>query len=216
VQWLDKKSRFTLLEKSDKVKFIENAVDNQLKEKTISELSVNRYLFLDRLNQAINVVLENYAQKQFDQLVSKKKISTKPFEKFPETITLKQEIPQEFNRNYYEKIDKLNKEELNFVERLDLDSLDNIDFWVRSREKQDPFYIQGWKRNKFYPDFVVVTKKGNVVALEWKGEDRVSNEDTEYKVTIGDIWSKLGGKKLHFFLVHKGNEEEVLIELKKL
>jgi superfamily II DNA or RNA helicase len=215
VQWLDKKSRFTLLEKSDKVKFIEKAVDHQLKQKTLAEISVNRYLFLDRLNQAINDSLESYAKTQFDQLVSKKKISTKPFEKFPETITLKQEIPQEFNRNYYKKIDKLNKEELNFVERLDLDSLDNIDFWVRSREKQDPFYIQGWKRNKFYPDFVAVTKKGNIVALEWKGEDRVSNEDTEYKVTIGDMWSKLD-KKLHFFLVHKGNEEEVLIELKKL
>ena len=215
VQWLDKKSRFTLLEKSDKVKFIEKAVDHQLKQKTLAELSVNRYLFLERLNQAINDALESYAKKQFDNSLSKKKISTKTFEKFPETITLKQEIPQEFNKNYYEKIDKLNKEELSFVERLDLDSLQNIDFWVRNREKQDPFYIQGWRRNKFYPDFVAVTKKGNVVALEWKGEDRVSNEDTEYKVSIGEVWSKLD-KKLLFFLVHKGNQEDVLLELKKL
>ena len=31
-------------------------------------------------------------------------------EKFPEKITLSQEIHQEFNKNYYSKIDKLNKE----------------------------------------------------------------------------------------------------------
>lgn len=214
VQWLDKKLRFKILDKPNKVKFIGKAIDHQLKQRSLAELSVNRYLLLEELNKVINKVLEEYAKKRFDQFVSKKKIQTKKFEAFPATITLKQEIPQEFNKNYYEKIDKLNKEELSFIERLDLDALPNIEFWVRSREKQDPFFIQGWKKNKFYPDFVAVTKKGNIVALEWKGEDRVSNEDTEYKVAIGDIWAKLG--KMHFFLVHNGNVEEVLNDLKTL
>lgn len=216
VQWLDKKLRFTLIDKSNKVKFIDKAVDYQLKQKSLAELSVNRYLFLDRLNEAINNVLEAYAKKRFVDFIAKKKITTKTFESFPETIMLKEQIPQEFNKNYYEKIDKLNKEELNFVERLDLDSLPNIEFWVRNREKQDPFYILGWQKNKFYPDFVAFTKKGNIVALEWKGEDRISNEDTEYKVAIADEWVKLGKGKLHFFLVHNGNEEEVLTGLKNL
>lgn len=173
-------------------------------------------MFLDRLNEAVNNVLEVYAKKRFDEFVANKKIATKPFDNFPETITLKEQIPQEFNKNYYEKIDKLNKEELSFVERLDLDSLPNIEFWVRSREKQDPFFIQGWKKNKFYPDFVALTKKGNIVALEWKGEDRISNEDTAYKLAIADEWVKLGKGKLHFFLVHNGNAEEVLKDLTAL
>lgn len=216
VQWLDKKLRFTLLDKANKVKFIEKAVDYQLKKKSLAELSVNRYLFLDRLNEVINSVLEAYAKKRFDEFVAKKKIVTKPFESFPAIILLQEQIPQEFNKNYYEKIDKLNKEELNFVDRLDLDSLPNIEFWVRNREKQDPFFIQGWKKGKFYPDFVALTKKGNIVALEWKGEDRLSNEDTGYKVAIADEWVKLGKDKLHFFLVHNGNVEEVLNGLKKL
>ncbi|MFC1652011.1 hypothetical protein ACFL24_02565, partial [Patescibacteria group bacterium] len=133
-----------------------------------------------------------------------------------EKILIKQEIPQKFNKNYYEYVDRLNKEELNFVERLDLDTLPNIEFWLRNREKQDPFYIQGWRKNKFYPDFVALTQKGNIIALEWKGEDRVSNEDTEYKVKIGEIWTNLGGGKLHFFLVHNGNIEEVLTKIKVL
>ncbi|MGK2848703.1 MAG: DEAD/DEAH box helicase [Minisyncoccota bacterium] len=216
IQWLDKRLRFTILGKPDKVKFIDKALEHQLKTSSLASLSVNRYILLNRLGEVIHSVLEEYAKKQFDQLMTKKKISVKTFESFPEIITLKQEIPQEFNRNYYEKIDKLNKEELSFVERLDPDTLPNIKFWIRSREKQDPFFIQGWRKNKFYPDFVVFTKKGNIIALEWKGEDRVSNEDTAYKVSIGDMWSKLGKGKLHFFLVHNGNVEEVLNSLKDL
>ncbi len=216
VLWLDRKSRFTLIASYDKVEFIEKAIDYQLKKKSLSELSVNRFSLLDRLNEAINSVLEEYARRRFDKFMTQKKVSTKSFESFPETILLKQEIPQEFNKNYYEKIDKLNKEELNFIERLDLDTLPNIKFWVRNREKQDPFYIRGWKKNKFYPDFVALTKNGNTVALEWKGEDRISNEDTEYKTAIADIWAKFGKGKLHFFLVHNGNIEEVLSGLKEL
>ena len=216
ILWLDKKLRFTLLEQSDKVKFIEKALGYQLKNRSLTELSINRYVFCDKLNSVINGILADYAKKNFDTSLAKKKISIKAFEAFPETITIDQEIPQDFNRNYYKKIDKLNKEELNFIERLDLDTLPNIEFWVRNREKKDPFYLQGWQKNKFYPDFVALTKKGNILALEWKGEDRVSNEDTAYKVILAEVWQSLGKGKLHFFLTHNGNIEEVLYEIKIL
>ena len=92
----------------------------------------------------------------------------------------------------------------------------NIEFWVRNREKVDPFYIQGWQKNKFYPDFIAVTKKGNILALEWKGEDRVGNIDTDYKEIIAKEWEKLGKGKLHFFLVHNKNIEEILNKIKGL
>lgn len=207
---------FPLLKKSDKVKFLDKAIESQLKSRTLSELSVNRFVLADRISEVINAILEKYAKEKFDVLLKKKKIAVKQYEAFPDVITLKQAVPQEFNKNYYKKIDKLNSEELNFVQRLDLDTLPNIKYWVRSREKIDPFYIQGWKKYKFYPDFVAVTKKGVIITLEWKGEDRVSNEDTEYKVEIGDMWAKLGGSKLNFFLVHNGNVEEVLKKIKEL
>ena len=216
VQWLDKKLRFTILEQSDKIKFIEKAFDYQLKTRSLTELSINRYVLLDKLNGIISQILENYAKKNFETSVKNKKITAKPFEPFPATMVVDQEIPQKFNKNYYQKIEKLNKEELNFVERLDLDTLSNIEFWIRNPEKKDLFYLQGWKRNKFYPDFVAQTKKGNILVLEWKGGDRVSNEDTTYKTWLGDTWASLGKGKLHFFLVYNDNVEQVLNEIKKL
>ncbi len=218
VTWLDKKLRFPMVTPEDKNAFIEKAINNQIKKhkRSLPELSVNRYLLADRLSVAISEVLEKHTKKVFADLISKKKITVGLFEEFPSTIALKSPVPKVFNKNLYERIDGINGEERVFVERIDLGALDNIEFWVRNREKVDPFFIQGWKKGKFYPDFVAVTKKGTIVALEWKGEDRISNEDTAYKVEIATEWEKLGKGNQRFFLVHNGNSEEVLTELKKL
>lgn len=216
ILWLDKKLRFPLLEKSDKMSFLEKAIDNLLKKHTITELSINRFVLADKINEEINNRLEIFAKKKFDEYLKKKKISVKKFNSFPDSITLNFNVPQDFNKNYYDKVDKLNKEELSFIRRLDLDTLPNIRYWVRDREKVDPFFIQGWKKNKFYPDFIAITKKGSCVVLEWKGEDRVGNEDTSYKEEIGNLWESLSKGKNHFFLVHNGNIETVLSKLKGL
>lgn len=218
ITWLDKKLRFPMITPEDKNTFIEKAINNQIKKhkRSLPELSVNRYLLADRLSVVIGEVLEKHTKKVFADLISKKKITVGLFEEFPSTIALKSPVPKVFNKNLYERIDGINGEERVFVERIDLGALDNIEFWVRNREKVDPFFIQGWKKGKFYPDFVAVTKKGTIVALEWKGEDRISNEDTAYKVEIASEWEKLGKGKQRFFLVHNGNSEEVLTELKKL
>jgi len=213
VLWLDRKLRFPMIDKKDKMKFIQNAVKYQLETYTLSELSVNRFVFRDCLERVIENILVDHAKKQFDVLAKNGKITLKVFEKFPTTITLRGKIGEKFKKNYYEELDKVNSEELQFLQHLDSENLPNIKFWVRNREKKDPFYIQGWKRNRFYPDFVAVTKKGNVVALEWKGADRVSTEDTQYKVEIAKEWEKLGKDKVHFSLAHNKNKQEVLNEL---
>ncbi|MGC8675871.1 DEAD/DEAH box helicase [Fervidicoccus sp.] len=213
--WLDKHLRFTMLEKEDKVKFLEKAIDN-IDGYTIQDLSINRYLLLQKLDNVITEILMEHAKKSFAKAVKDGKIKVKQFEQFPAIITLAEEIPEEFNKNYYQKIDKLNKEEKRFVERLDLDTLPNIKFWIRNRAKKDPFYLQGWHPDKFYPDFIAVTEKGNVLALEWKGEHLISNEDTTYKAELAEEWGKLGNGKLHFFLVSNDNVDEVLNKIKAL
>lgn len=216
--WLDKKMRFQMVKPEDKLAFIEKAIQTQIKKhkKTLPQLSVNRYLLAERLSIAITDVLEAHAKKEYKGLMDKNKISVSGFESYPDVIALKSAVPKVFNKNLYERIDSINGEERAFVDRIDLGTLDNIEYWVRNREKVDPFYLQGYKRGKFYPDFVAVTKKGNIVALEWKGEDRISNEDTKYKEEISKDWEKLGKGKLHFFLVHNGNVDEILLNLKAL
>ena len=70
--------------------------------------------------------------------------------------------------------------------------------------------MQGWQPDKFYPDFIAVTNKNSILALEWKGEHLLGNEDTTYKVELAKEWERLGSGKLHFFLFSNDNVDEVL------
>jgi hypothetical protein len=112
---------------------------------------VNRYLLAERLRMVIEDRLADHAKEVFDGFLAKKKIGLTPSPPYPGMITLKSPEGKIFNKNLYERIDRINGEERAFVERIDLGTLENIDFWVRNREKVDPFYIQGWRRGKFYP-----------------------------------------------------------------
>jgi type III restriction enzyme len=194
--------------------FLEKAIEFQLKKYSLSELSINRFVFRDRLEELIERLLEEYASKRFDMLLSQRRISVKAFENFPKSKMISEKTDEVFKKNFYESLEELNSEELAFIRRLDSEALPNIKFWVRVREKKDPFYLQGWRPNKFYPDFVALCKDGKIVVLEWKGRDRLTSEDTAYKVELAKKWQDLGKGKLCFFLVHLGNVEKVLNEVK--
>ncbi|MBN1941427.1 MAG: DEAD/DEAH box helicase family protein, partial [Candidatus Diapherotrites archaeon] len=215
VQWLDKKIRIAEVDKIDKVKFIEKALSYQLTKHRLAELSVNRFILKEKLEKEIKEKMEHYSKKQFDKLIKERKITLKENEDFPETIIVPEKGTEEFKKCLYKEVGKLNKEEMNLASRLDRENLPNIKFWARNREKKD-WYIQGWRKNKFYPDFIAVTKKGTILALEWKGEDRISNEDTKYKLEIGKEWETLGKDKTKFYLVHNDNIDDVLKEIEQI
>jgi|SRR3989344_4752128 len=219
ILWLDKKLRFKELERKDKLEYLKKVIEYQIKDKkyNLRQLSLNRYPLVDKIDTQITEIMEDYAKKNFDNFLKEGKIKLNVFNTFPDSIELTSEINQHYNKSYYEKIEKLNKEEKAFIDKLDLEGLENIKFWVRCREKQsDSFAFGGWENRNFYPDFAAVTKKGDILVFEWKGEDRKDNPDTHYKKSIGELWQKLGKGKLYFFLVHNGNVHEVFEEVKKL
>lgn len=80
-------------------------------------------------------------------------------------------------------------------------------FWYRNRAKQD-YAIQGWRKQKIYPDFIFTTNGDDrnnfekVFVVETKGI-HLKNDDTEYKESVLDLcnekaksmsWSELGLK----------------------
>jgi len=64
-----------------------------------------------------------------------------------------------------------------------------IDCWHRMVAKQD-YALQGWQRNKVYPDFVVFVNKSKLLVLETKGLQLKGNDDTEYKGRLFDLLSQ--------------------------
>lgn len=121
-----------------------------------------------------------------------------------------------FNKNLYERIDAINGEERGFVERIDLGVLENIEYWVRNPLKVDPFYIRDGAKESFILTLWPLLRKAISSRSSGKAKTVSTTEDTAYKVEIAKEWENLSKGKLHFFLVHTGNTEEVLTQLKTL
>ncbi|MDH5824211.1 DEAD/DEAH box helicase family protein [Luteimonas sp. RD2P54] len=74
-----------------------------------------------------------------------------------------------------------------FLCALALDNIEEIDFWVRNIKHHSQFRLPtatGWT----YPDFVARLKDGRLLVVEYKGGDRVSNDDSKSKAQMGHLW----------------------------
>lgn len=92
-------------------------------------------------------------------------------------------------------------DDLNEYERsvaLFLDHHPEVLWWYRNLVGSECFAIQGYRRNRIYPDFVV--QKGNrkpaacVLVVESKGKQLKGNEDTNYKKSVAAYFGKVGHK----------------------
>jgi type III restriction enzyme len=66
--------------------------------------------------------------------------------------------------------------------------------WVRnvSNRPQTSFWLQT-STDRFYPDFVGELTDGRVFAVEYKGADRWSDDDSREKRAVGDLWAAASG-----------------------
>jgi type III restriction enzyme len=96
-----------------------------------------------------------------------------------------------------------------------LDTLHNVDCWYRNPDKGG-FSLQGYWKAKFNPDLIAFTRGDKVAVLEYKGEDRVSNEDSQYKEKLGRDWAVLDPERRYFKMVTKNNMQTRLKEIEAL
>jgi type III restriction enzyme len=78
-----------------------------------------------------------------------------------------------------------------------LDKCPQVLWWYRNLVGPDQFSIQGYKRNRIYPDFIIQQgekKKpvASVLVVESKGKHLKGNEDTKYKRSVADYFGKIG------------------------
>ena len=83
------------------------------------------------------------------------------------------------------------------------------------------FYINGYSSNH-YPDFIIYTKKNNLILLETKG-DHLLNEESQEKNRLGKLYIDKAGSNYKYFMVfekatvqgcyNEGNIVEVLRRL---
>lgn len=62
-----------------------------------------------------------------------------------------------------------------------LDEHEALIWWHRNVAKAGQYYVQGWRKNKVYPDFIFAVSNKKVVVIETKGDQLEGNLDTNYK-----------------------------------
>jgi type III restriction enzyme len=87
-----------------------------------------------------------------------------------------------------------------------LDMLDEVKFWVRNVVNKDQFWMPT-ATNRTYPDFVARLNDDRLFVIEYKGGDRFTNEDSEHKRAIGELWAKKSGGKAVYLMAQKVDEQ---------
>ena len=202
------RSFISLEEMNDYLKIV---IDNLLKKYRLNQLSMARYQIKEAIERKIDEIVDQFTDSSFKKLEKEDLLSSAgDFFSLGKNISLVEVCPDGFSKHLYEKAGKMNKEELEVARRID--SLPNILWWLRNPEKAG-FYLQGWKKNKFYPDFIVKTKKGNYFILEYKGGHLEEAPEAIYKEELGKKWKKLAGEKYEFELFGKSGIDKIIKDI---
>ena len=108
----------------------------------------------------------------------------------------------QFKKHLFPKIGELKSSGQEFDCACTLDQMPQVEVWVRNLDscKESSFWLQT-ATDRFYPDFVARLCDGRILVVEYKGEDRWSNDDSKEKCAIGEIWAERNG---HIFVMPKG------------
>lgn len=110
----------------------------------------------------------------------------------------------EFNKHYFPQVAELNKEEAECAR--EIDRLEEVEYWVRNIEKHQYSFYLPMANGRFYPDFVAKLKDDRILVVEYKGDHLATNEDTQNKDLIGNLWEKSSNGKCLFLMAVKKNE----------
>ncbi len=180
---------------------------------SLEQLLVNRFRLRDAVAEKIRSLRKTSAKQAYEQMllpgtqppleVSPELCFTFPLNQYPAPALY--DGPIRFNKHYYEIPAAMNGEEADCAALID--SLPEVDFWVRNLERdQFSFWLQT-STDKFYPDFVAKLKDGRFFVVEYKGSDRTPERDTDSaeKQTLGQLWEARSNDLCIFRMITKEN-----------
>lgn len=85
-----------------------------------------------------------------------------------------------------------------------LDTVDEVECWVRNLAHPSQFWMP-IANARTYPDFVALLKDGRLFVVEYKGGDRFSNEDSQQKRAVGELWAARSDGKAIYLMAQKND-----------
>lgn len=126
----------------------------------------------------------------------------------PDRYPLNRVCPRagDFKKHYYRQVGDLAESGEEFECALFLDRLPQVEVWVRNLERQpEKSFWLPTATDRFYPDFVCRLTDGRLLVVEYKGEDRWSNDDSKEKRRLGELWAERSGGAC-LFVMPKGRD----------
>jgi type III restriction enzyme len=91
-----------------------------------------------------------------------------------------------------------------------IDAEPAVRFWLRNVSRHSDSFRLPTSDDFFYPDFVAQLNDVRLLVVEYKGDDRSTNDDSKEKANIGEIWARLSEGKALFLLAVKTKDGKPL------
>lgn len=155
--------------------------------------------YVRKIKQKITTLANAHALKTFSDMLDVDRIAMQPSFALPESIT------PSANASAIPKSLYVAEAAMGYFEGRvinDVANLDSVQWWHRNGSRGKGFRINGFLNH--YPDFIVKTKAGRIIALETKGDDR-DNTDSELKLKLGKLWEAKAGRDYRYMMVFENN-----------
>ncbi len=173
--------------------YIDLIVD-QMDKDTLSALEKSPQGFAFKIKKYVKALLDEHRIAQFKQWLETGKVLCRPSYKLPMAIAPAY-YTSTFGGSLYQAEEEVNDFEYDMV--MALTALPNLRWWHRNISHHG-FCLNGFIHH--YPDFIVMTKKGKVVAIETKG-DHLENAESKQKLELGRAWQNAAGGQYRYYMV---------------
>ena len=182
--------------KSNELRTYVDRVVEDMDEKHLPNLERAPLAYAEKIKQAIERLMVEHGQKQFEFWMQTGKIRCEEHYRLPVAINTVQEVSSSIAHSLYEAEGKMNTLESELARMLS--GMDNVRWWHRNLDGKG-FRINGFINH--YPDFIIRMKSGTVVLAETKGAQLKNNDDSIRKVQLGKAWQNAAGHGWHYFMV---------------
>lgn len=226
ISWLDRNISHTDILPKDSVAFISHVLfeSSRLHSASLTDFVRERFSFLKFLRKLFddhrNTSAEKHFQQQLELYIQDKSLEigddehSVSFESnvYPVRVPYNPIIP--FSKHYYKNVGDFDDIEESDCAQF-IDQLEDVDFWVRNLSRGENSFWLPRAKGKFYPDFVLKLKDGRIFAIEYKGADRVTNDDSKEKKVIGNLWAERSNGKCLFLMAEKDTYKTEILRLIK-
>lgn len=193
---INRNNRYAATEINDYVRRIIGGMT----EDELSAMETAIPTYAAKIQEKIKGLEEAYREEQFSRWIDAGKIVCRESYALPPVIT-----PADTTDAIPKSLYEAEKDDMNGGEHELIDAVvapDNIKWWHRIIERKG-FRLNGYINH--YPDFMVMTKSGKLVLIEYKGDDR-DNSDSERKLRLGRKWQAQCGPNYRYFMVFKNRD----------